>query len=64
MNFYVAPKLNTREECAKVKCVPFGEEVTGTKVANPKTVLGFSLDEKVYVRDNFSLILKNMCTSD
>jgi hypothetical protein len=35
--------------------VCFGEKITGTKVTNPKTVLGSSLGEDVGFRDNNNL---------
>jgi hypothetical protein len=40
---------------AKAKFVRCGEEITGTKVRNPKTALGSSLCEDVGFRDNFFL---------
>jgi hypothetical protein len=53
--FYVAPKLSIKEERRKAKFGRFGEEVTGTKVTYPKTVLGSSLGEGFGFRDNFSI---------
>jgi hypothetical protein len=35
------------------KFVSFGEEIIGTKVTNPKTVLGSSLGEDLGFRDNY-----------
>jgi hypothetical protein len=49
----VARKLSTIEERCQEKIVCFGDEITGTKVTNPKTVLGSSLGEDVGFRDNF-----------
>jgi hypothetical protein len=46
-------KLCTIEERRKEKNC-FGEEITGTMVTNPKTVLGSSLGEDVGFRDNNS----------
>jgi hypothetical protein len=37
---------------AKNKTVCFSEEITGTGVTNPKTVVGSSLSEGVGFRDN------------
>jgi hypothetical protein len=48
----VAWKLSTIEERRKEHFFYFGEEFTGTKVANPKTVAGSSLDEDVGLRYN------------
>jgi hypothetical protein len=52
--FYVTPKLSTREERGKAKFVRFGEEITGTRVTNPKTVLGSSLGKYFGFRIIFS----------
>jgi hypothetical protein len=39
----------------------FGEEITGIKVTNPKTVQGPTLDQDVGFRDNyFSMVVTNM----
>jgi hypothetical protein len=46
----IARKLSTIEDGAKNKIVCFGEKITGTKLTNPKTVLG--LGEQVEFRDN------------
>jgi hypothetical protein len=48
----VARKLSTREERRQAKCNHFDQEITGTKVTNPKTDLSWSLGEDVGHRDN------------
>jgi hypothetical protein len=60
----IAQKLSTIEKWQKNKIVCFGEEITGTKITNPKTVLGSSLGEDVKFRnddddDNFSIIFND-----
>jgi hypothetical protein len=42
----------------------FGEEITGTKVTNPKTVLGSSPGEDVGFRDNFSYDIQRYVSND
>jgi hypothetical protein len=46
----VAWKLSTIERRKEQYC--FGEEITRTKVTNPKTISGSSLDEDAGFRDN------------
>jgi hypothetical protein len=46
----IARKLSTIDERRQQNCF---NEVTGTKVTNPETVLGSSLGEGVGFRDNF-----------
>jgi hypothetical protein len=46
----VARELSTIERRKERNC--FGEEIIGSLVTNPKTVLGFSLGEDVGFRDN------------
>jgi hypothetical protein len=54
--FSVARKISTIEERRQDIIICFGEEVTGTKVTDPKTVVGSSLGEDVGFRDgNFFL---------
>jgi hypothetical protein len=48
--FSVAWKLNTIERRKEQNC--FSEEITGTEIRNPKTVLDSSLGEDVGFRDN------------
>jgi hypothetical protein len=48
----VARKLSTTEWRKKNVC--FSEDITGTKVTNPKTVLGSNLSEDFEFRDFFS----------
>jgi hypothetical protein len=47
---------------AKAKFVRFGKEITGTKVTNPKTVLGSSLSEDFGFRDNFFFNIQRYVT--
>jgi hypothetical protein len=53
--FSVARKLSTIEERRLTKVACFGAGITGTKVTNPKTVIGSSIGEDVAFRDNFFL---------
>jgi hypothetical protein len=46
----VVHKVSTIERRREQNC--FGEKITGTKIANPKTSLGSSLDEDVGFRNN------------
>jgi hypothetical protein len=54
-----ARKLNTIEERRKEQNCLFWAEVTGTKVTNPKAVLGSSFSEYVGFRDNNFFLLFN-----
>jgi hypothetical protein len=47
----VTRKLSTTDEKRKEQNY-FGEEITGTQVTNPKTVLGSNLGEDVVFMDN------------
>jgi hypothetical protein len=49
----VSRKLSTIEEWCQGKIFLFGEDITGTEVTNPKTVLGPSPGEDVGFRDHF-----------
>jgi hypothetical protein len=51
----VTRKLSTIKKDSRNKIVCFGEEITGTKITNPKTVLGSSLGKDVGFRVNFFL---------
>jgi hypothetical protein len=51
----VARKLSTIEERRKEQNCFLGEEITGTKVTNPKTLLGSSLGEDVRFRDDYDI---------
>jgi hypothetical protein len=42
---FVARKLGTIDDGAKIKIVRFGEDITGTQVTNRKAVLGSSPGE-------------------
>jgi hypothetical protein len=55
----VAQKLSTIEWHQGKTC--FGEEITGTKVTNPKTVLGSSPSEDIGFGDNFFLCYSTIC---
>jgi hypothetical protein len=58
----VARKISKRKNVANAKFVGFGEEIRGTTVTNPKTVLGTSLGEEVVFRDNFFYDIKRHVT--
>jgi hypothetical protein len=49
---------------AKNKLLCFGEEITGTKVTNSKTVLGSSLGEDVGFGDNFFCDIQRYVSND
>jgi hypothetical protein len=60
----VARKLSTIE-WRENRVVCFGEEITGTKVRNPKTALGSSPGEGVGFRDNnFSYDIQRYVSND
>jgi hypothetical protein len=47
----IAWKLSMTEQCKEQNC--FGGDITGTKVTNPKTVLGSSLSKDRFRDHNF-----------
>jgi hypothetical protein len=49
---FVARKIRRQKNGAKNKIVCFGEEITGTKVTNPKNILGSRPGENIWFTDD------------
>jgi hypothetical protein len=60
----VARKLSTIAERRQDKSYYFEEEITGTEVTNPKTVLGSSLGGDVGFTDNFFRDIQRCVSND
>jgi hypothetical protein len=63
-NAFVAWKLRTIEEWNLDNIVCFAEEITGSKVTNPKSALVLSPVEDVGFRENFSRDIQRYASND